>query len=196
MLAPRGSVVASPDAIGHRVLTVDDEARLRDVLVRILGNEGIRADAAPDAKQALSMFRTTSYDLIILDLLMPEVDGFSLLSEIMSTKPDQGVLVLSCLTDLDSKTAALGLGADDYLAKPFHVQELIARVQARLRSISRQAGGAAPRADRPGRAAEAGGRGGGSHSADLQGVPAALGAHEGPGRRSFARGAPLSGVGL
>jgi two-component system, OmpR family, response regulator len=131
-------VVASPDAIGHRVLAVDDEARLRDVLVRILGNEGIRADSAPDAKQALAMFRATNYDLVILDLLMPGIDGFSLLSEIMSVKPDQGVLVLSCLSDLDSKTTALGLGADDYLAKPFHVQELVARVQARLRSIARQ----------------------------------------------------------
>ena len=68
---------------------------------------------------------------------MPGQDGFSTLREIMRRRPDQAVLVLSCLTDPESKMASLGLGADDYLPKPFHVGELVARVQARLRAAAR-----------------------------------------------------------
>jgi DNA-binding response OmpR family regulator len=123
---------------GHRVLVVDDEARLRDVLVRILRHESICADAAPDGRQALAMADAGTYDLVILDLLMPDTDGFHVLRDLMGKKPDQAVLVLSCLGDLDSKVAALGLGADDYLVKPFHVGELVARVQARLRATTRR----------------------------------------------------------
>jgi two-component system, OmpR family, copper resistance phosphate regulon response regulator CusR len=77
------------------------------------------------------------YDLVILDLLMPGQDGFSALREIMRRRPHQSVLVLSCLSDPESKMASLGLGADDYLPKPFHVGELVARVQARLRAAAR-----------------------------------------------------------
>jgi DNA-binding response OmpR family regulator len=119
------------------VLVVDDEARLREVLIRILRHESIEADAASDAKQALAMVRARSYDLVILDLLMPGMDGFSLLSEIMASRPEQSVLVVSCLSDPDSKTTALRLGADDFLSKPFHVGELVARVRARLRATVR-----------------------------------------------------------
>lgn len=143
MRAPRGAVItragSEADRNGqHRVLIVDDEARLREVLVRILRHEAIEAHATGDAKQALSMTGTGNFDLVILDLLMPDTDGFSLLSEIMNRKSEQAILVLSCLSDPDSKMAALGLGADDYLAKPFHVGELVARVHARLRATARR----------------------------------------------------------
>ena len=116
----------------HRVLVADDEERLRRVLVRILASHGIRADAAADGADTLTMTMSGSYDLVILDLLMPGQDGFSVLREIMRHRPDQAVLVLSCLTDPESKMTSLGLGADDYVPKPFHVGELVARVQARL----------------------------------------------------------------
>jgi two-component system, OmpR family, copper resistance phosphate regulon response regulator CusR len=142
VLTPQGAVITRPGGDvhrgGHRVLVVDDEARLRDVLVRILRHESIEAHATADTEQALAMARTGNYDLVILDLLMPDADGFGVLSEIINRKPEQAVLVLSCLSDPDSKMAALGLGADDYLAKPFHVGELVARVHARLRATARR----------------------------------------------------------
>ena len=128
-------------AARHRVLVVDDEDRLRRVLVRILSGCGIDADAEADGAQAVAMARAGGYDLVILDLLMPGMDGFNVLQEIMRRRPDQAVLVLSCLSDPESKMASLGLGADDYVAKPFHVGELVARVQARLRAAGRSSGG-------------------------------------------------------
>lgn len=83
------------------------------------------------------MANSGNYDLVILDLLMPGTNGFHLLQDLVGKKPEQAVLVLSCLGDPDSIMAALDLGADDYLVKPFHVGELIARVQARLRANNR-----------------------------------------------------------
>jgi DNA-binding response OmpR family regulator len=129
---------ANPEAqFRHRVLIVDDEQRLRQVLSRILRSHGIAADTAEDGGRAVAMASSGSYDLIVLDLLMPGQDGFAALREIMRRRPHQAVLVLSCLSDPESKMKSFGLGADDYVPKPFHVGELVARVQARLRSATR-----------------------------------------------------------
>ena len=132
-----GSRAFHPAASRHRVLIVDDEERIRLVLARILRARGIAADAVADGADAVARTVSGSYDLVILDLLMPGQDGFSALREIMRQRPDQAVLVLSCLSDPESKMASLGLGADDYVPKPFHVGELVARVQARLRAAAR-----------------------------------------------------------
>lgn len=132
--APRAS--RRPE-LRNRVLIADDEKRIRQVLTRILRTHGIAADIAEDGVSAVAMALSGSYDLVILDLLMPGQDGFSALREIMRRRPSQPVLVLSCLTDPESKMTSLGLGADDYVAKPFHVGELVARVQARLRAANR-----------------------------------------------------------
>jgi two-component system, OmpR family, copper resistance phosphate regulon response regulator CusR len=132
-----GSRALRPAAPRHRVLIVDDEERIRLVLARILRSRGIAADAVADGANAVARTVSGSYDLVILDLLMPGQDGFSALREIMRQRPDQAVLVLSCLSDPESKMASLGLGADDYVPKPFHVGELVARVQARLRAAAR-----------------------------------------------------------
>jgi two-component system, OmpR family, response regulator len=135
--AMTGSRAFHPAASRHRVLIVDDEERIRLVLARILRARGIAADAVADGADAVARTVSGSYDLVILDLLMPGQDGFSALREIMRQRPDQAVLVLSCLSDPESKMASLGLGADDYVPKPFHVGELVARVQARLRAAAR-----------------------------------------------------------
>src|SRR3974390_3003210 len=120
-----GSPVAGGSVRPPRVLVADDEERIRKVLVRILGDRGIYADTASDGRQALAMALSGSYDLVILDLLMPGKDGFSALREITQRRPGQAVLVLSCLTDPESKMTSLGLGAEDYVPKPFHVGELV-----------------------------------------------------------------------
>jgi len=135
--APAVSQTQHSAAPRHRVLVADDEERIRLVLVRILGSRGITADAVANGADAVAKTVSGSYDLVILDLLMPGQDGFSALREIMQHRPDQAVLVLSCLSDPESKMASLGLGADDYVPKPFHVGELVARVQARLRAAAR-----------------------------------------------------------
>jgi two-component system, OmpR family, copper resistance phosphate regulon response regulator CusR len=126
-----------PAASPRRVLIADDEERIRLVLARILRARGIHADAVADGADAVAWTLSGSYDLVILDLLMPGRDGFSALREIMRRQPNQAVLVLSCLSDPETKMTSLGLGADDYVPKPFHVGELVARVQARLRAAAR-----------------------------------------------------------
>ena len=128
---------------GHRTapaytaLVIDDEERVRSVVIRALALEGIEADGAADASTALAMLVARPYDLVILDLLLPGRDGFKTLHDIMRLNPEQAVLVLSCLSDVSMKIRGLDLGADDYLAKPFHVEELRARARARLRSLRR-----------------------------------------------------------
>src|ERR1700683_300704 len=199
-----GSRAFHPAALRHRVLIVDDEERIRLVLARILRARGIAADAVADGADAVTRTVSGSYDLVILDLLMPGQDGFSALREIMRQRPDQAVLVLSCLSDPESKMASLGLGADDYVPKPFHVGELVARVQARLPAAARPgppalcyrgltldlrappgpAGALLPGADaRP--AAPPGRHWGGPSAADEQGVPAAVGVDASAGRSSL-----------
>jgi len=129
--------VQPPMTAAGRVLVVDDEKRIRDVVVRILSDRGIKAEASRDGTNAVAMNAARYYDLVILDLLMPGQDGFSTLRQIMKHKPGQAVLVLSCLSDPESVMASLGLGAEDYVPKPFHIGELVARVQARLRAVAR-----------------------------------------------------------
>ena len=83
--------------------------------------------------------RDRPYDLVILDLLLPRVDGRTVLRELLARRPRQSVLILSALTDSASKVETLELGAEDYLAKPFSFEELLARVRVRIRALRTQA---------------------------------------------------------
>jgi DNA-binding response OmpR family regulator len=121
----------------RRVLVVDDESRILDFVSRGLRREGFWVDVAADGKTGLDRSLKERYDLVILDLLMPGLDGVSVLRGILARKPDQPVMVLSALSDIRSKVDCLELGAEDYLAKPFSFAELLARVHARLRSADR-----------------------------------------------------------
>jgi DNA-binding response OmpR family regulator len=116
-----------------RVLVVDDEPRIVSFVSRALAAAGFLVDGALDGRRALELVRTGSYELVVLDLLLPGIDGFSLLSRLMEARPEQRVLVLSALSDVESKVRCLELGASDYLAKPFSLAELLARVRARVR---------------------------------------------------------------
>ena len=116
-----------------RVLVVDDEPRIVNFVSRALSAQGFGVDGAHDGGLALELARTGRYELVVLDLLLPGLDGESVLRGIMETKPEQRVLVLSALSDVDSKVRCLELGASDYVAKPFSLAELVARVRARLR---------------------------------------------------------------
>jgi len=115
------------------VLVVEDEPRIASFLSRALSEQGLRVDTAPDGDRGLQLAKTGKYELIVLDLLLPGLDGVSVLQGIMEHRPDQRVLVLSALGDVGNKVQCLELGATDYMTKPFALAELIARVRARLR---------------------------------------------------------------
>lgn len=115
------------------VLVVDDEPRIASFVSRALSAEGFRVDSASDGLHGFDLARSGRYELVVLDLLLPGMDGVSVLERLMDERPQQRVLVLSALSDVEEKVRCLELGASDYLSKPFALKELVARVRARLR---------------------------------------------------------------
>ncbi|HEY5990087.1 MAG TPA: response regulator transcription factor [Streptosporangiaceae bacterium] len=118
---------------GSRILVVDDEPRIRDFITRALVTAGYAVDVAGCGADGLRLATTDGYDLVILDLVMPDVDGRQILTALQRERHEQPVLVLSCLADVTTKVDCLELGAQDYLTKPFSLAELLARVRVRLR---------------------------------------------------------------
>lgn len=118
---------------GSRILVVDDEPRIRDFITRALVTAGYTVDVAGCGADGLRLATTDGYDLVILDLVMPDVDGRQILTALQRERHEQPVLVLSCLADVTTKVDCLELGAQDYLTKPFSLAELLARVRVRLR---------------------------------------------------------------
>ncbi|HEY7667642.1 MAG TPA: response regulator transcription factor [Actinomycetota bacterium] len=119
-----------------RVLVVDDEPRIVSFVSRALAAEGFQVDGAPDGTRGFDLARTGRYELVVLDLLLPGMDGVTVLRRLIQERPQQRVLVLSALGDVEDKVRCLDLGASDYLAKPFALAELVARVRARLRQAA------------------------------------------------------------
>lgn len=116
-----------------RFLIVEDEKRIADFLSRGLESAGYAVDTAPDGKTAIEMVHATDYDLIILDLMLPDLDGLQVLERIRNRKVNPPVLILSARGDVDDRVKGLEKGADDYLVKPFAFVELLARVRVLLR---------------------------------------------------------------
>jgi two-component system, OmpR family, copper resistance phosphate regulon response regulator CusR len=117
-----------------RLLVIDDEVRIADFVSRGLAGVGFEVDKVSDSRAGLRAALDGGYDLVILDLLMPELDGRDLLVELLRERPEQAVIVLSALGDTANKVKSLQLGAQDYVTKPFAFEELLARINARLRS--------------------------------------------------------------
>ena len=118
-----------------RVLVVEDDAHIRDLIVLHLGLEGLDAEAVGDGQAALVRANTTAFDLIILDLMLPGVDGLAICRAVRREGPNQDVPILMLTARREESDKVLGLesGADDYLSKPFGIRELVARVRALLR---------------------------------------------------------------
>jgi two-component system copper resistance phosphate regulon response regulator CusR len=123
--------------LSGRVLIVDDEPRIVNFVQRGLQAEGLEVEPAFDGEEGLRLALAGAYDLVILDLVMPRLDGQTLLRRLLQGKPEQPVLVLSARDDTATKVASLESGAEDYISKPFSLEELLARVRARLRSAAR-----------------------------------------------------------
>jgi DNA-binding response OmpR family regulator len=122
---------------GSAILLVDDEPRIQGFVSRALVRAGYRTRCASGGAEALRLASTGEYGLVILDLVMPDMDGREVLAGLLRAHPDQAVLVLSCLDDSTTKVACLDLGAHDYLTKPFVLEELLARVRVQLRGDTR-----------------------------------------------------------
>jgi len=116
-----------------RILVVDDDERIARMLLRGLTLEGYRADVAGDGDQALRMVTQTAYDLIILDVVMPGVDGIEVCRRIRAAGEMWPILILTARDQVADRVVGLDAGADDYLVKPFAYEELLARVRALLR---------------------------------------------------------------
>src|SRR5919199_1124280 len=107
-----------------RILLIDDEHRVLRFVSRGLVAEGYAVDSVDNSMDGLRMALTGAYDLILLDLLMPGLDGSTVLRRIVRKLPSQQVMVLSCLTETATKVTCFEVGAADYLAKPFSLDEL------------------------------------------------------------------------
>src|SRR5580704_9551519 len=112
-----------------RILVVEDEKRIADFLSRGLESAGYAVDVAQTGGHAIDMVHTTEYDLVILDLGLPDLDGLTVLQKIRNRKVTPPVLILSARDTVDDRVKGLELGADDYLVKPFAFVELLARVR-------------------------------------------------------------------
>lgn len=116
-----------------RILVVDDEPAVRQALARALALENYEIALAADAAQALDLLREGSYEAILLDIMMPGISGLELCRRMRSGGDRTPVLMLTARDAIDDRVAGLDAGADDYLAKPFALRELMARVRALLR---------------------------------------------------------------
>jgi DNA-binding response OmpR family regulator len=115
------------------VLLIEDDARIREIVERGLGARGFVVSAAPDGATGLDLARKLDVDLVLLDLLLPGRDGLDVLEDLREAKPRLPVIAVTALDDTGSRVSGLDAGADDYITKPFSVDELAARVRARLR---------------------------------------------------------------
>lgn len=125
-----------------KILIVEDEENLLLLTKSKLEKEGYKVDSAITLQQALDRIISTSYDCILLDIMLPDGNGLSLLKTLKNLERSDNVIVLSAKDSIDDKVTGLDLGADDYLAKPYHIAELVARIKtiARRNNPSNKSG--------------------------------------------------------
>ena len=112
-----------------KILVVEDEKGLREALVKTLGDEGYLADGAPDGGEGYDLIRSGLYDLVILDIMLPVMDGLEVLRNVRKDGNRVPVILLTARSAVDDKVGGIDLGADDYMTKPFAMKELLARIR-------------------------------------------------------------------
>lgn len=123
-----------------KLLVVEDEKGLREALIRALTDEGYLADGAADGEEGYELIRTGLYDLVILDIMMPVMDGLEVLRRIRKDGISTPVILLTARSSVEDKVTGIDKGADDYMTKPFAMKELLARI----RMVSRRGGEGMP----------------------------------------------------
>ena len=123
-----------------QILVIEDEPRILTFVSRALEAEGFVVDGADDGVSGLARAIGGHYDLVVLDLLLPRLDGLTVLRELESRCPDLPVVIVSARSDLRTKLRGFELGANDYVAKPFAFDELLARIRVQLRARPSEAG--------------------------------------------------------
>ncbi|HEV2387455.1 MAG TPA: response regulator transcription factor [Candidatus Acidoferrales bacterium] len=121
-----------------RILLAEDDQPVASFISKGLAAEKYQVDLAADGEQAIALAEKHDYDLVILDVKLPKFDGFTVLRKIRESKPDLSVLFLTASAQVSDRVKGLDLGADDYLTKPFSLNELLARVRALSRRSSRK----------------------------------------------------------
>lgn len=123
--------------ITTRILLVEDEQSLADTIKLNLELEGYKVQMASDGKKALKMFKQERFDLVILDVMLPEMDGFTVCEAIRLDNEQIPVLFLTAKNSSADRVTGLKIGADDYLTKPFNLEELLLRIQVLLKRSQR-----------------------------------------------------------
>ena len=124
---------AKPDEVSERLLLAEDEPGLAELLAELLGREGYAVELAPDGQAMLHLGLTRRYDVLVVDRALPAIDGLDVLARLRSRGVATPALMLTARGALADRVAGLDAGADDYLAKPFAVEELLARLRALTR---------------------------------------------------------------
>ena len=122
-----------------RVLVIEDDSKIASFVMNGLKQNGFAVDHAADGEKGLALARTVSYDTVVLDIMLPKLDGLALLRQLRQGKILTPVLVLSAKATVDDRVKGLQAGGDDYLAKPFAFSELLARIQALIRRATHTA---------------------------------------------------------
>ena len=123
-----------------RILVVDDEIRIREMIRKYAEYEGFQVTEAANGMAAVELCGTQTFDLIVMDIMMPELDGFSACRQIKKTAPDMPIIMLSALGEEYDKVHGFDLGVDDYVVKPFSGKELMMRIHAILKRTRSGAG--------------------------------------------------------
>lgn len=123
-----------------RILITDDEAKIRELIAKYAKHEGFQTDEAVNGMDAVEKCEQNRYDLVIMDIMMPELDGFSAVKEIKKTQPDLPFIMLSALGEEYDRIHGFDIGVDDYVVKPFSSKELMMRIHAILKRTQKLAG--------------------------------------------------------
>ena len=123
-----------------RILITDDEAKIRELIAKYAKHEGFQTDEAVNGMDAVEKCEQIRYDLVIMDIMMPELDGFSAAKEIKKTQPDLPFIMLSALGEEYDRIHGFDIGVDDYVVKPFSSKELMMRIHAILKRTQKLSG--------------------------------------------------------